>query len=808
MNNFDRNNRIVGGAVFLAALLVYLKTVAPTVSFWDCGEFISCAHIMGVPHPPGAPLHVLIGRLASLLPITSEIAFRINLLSCFSSAFTVLLGYLILVRLVRAWVDVDAWEGQVSVLAGAAVGSLTMGVSSAFWFNSVETEVYSMSMLITLLAFWVALVWMDRADEPGSDRLLLFIAYLFGLGGGVHLQCWLTIPAITLLVLFVVNRGESPGQMWGWIAIPFVAPFVAMWTDRDGDFPVGRLIGSGMMAVALYRIASRRPTLRNWRFWGLAVALVFLGASTYGVPIIRSWSDPIIDMNNPGDFQNFRSYVMREQYGQGFTVPRRGDFLGFQMNIFVKYFLQQFPHWLNIEGTFRRASYDSQADATEVIPFSLLPFALGIGGALWHARRDWRRFLAMLSLFVVMGVGLVVYLNMPDPEPRERDYIFVGAYAVLALWMGVGAAGVVQWFSRAMRDRGIVHAAAPVVMGVALLLLPGVITARNYHDHDRTGNLLAHDYAYNILQTCEKDAILFTNGDNDTYPLWFMQYVKQVRPDIRIVNLSLIKTSWYLKQLRDLSPKVPLNLSDGAIEEILQPRLWESKDVQVAGIIIKAGRVPRVNYPSEMGPVPVVEQGTQIVWRIVEQNQWKRPVYFAITVPESNHAGLTGFFSWEGMAWRVLPQKSAGRGIDVERTRRNLFDVYRFTGLDDPSIYRDDVEDRLLTNYQVIFDSLAITYQQLGLDDQAVETFSRYEKVLPSLSVPMIPVIRNSFCQTLRTSAAHLAQKGQNRKAAEALELVLRFDPEYVFEGLTSDQARSAIQALKEGGAVTPLLSK
>ncbi|OGG55542.1 MAG: hypothetical protein A3F84_29125 [Candidatus Handelsmanbacteria bacterium RIFCSPLOWO2_12_FULL_64_10] len=815
MNHFDRNNRIVGGAIFLAALLIYLKTVAPTVSFWDCGEFIACAYILGVPHPPGAPLHVLVSHLLAFLPVTDEIAFRVNILSCFGSAFTVLFGYLIVVRLLRAWVDVREWSGQVSVLAGGAVGALSMGVSRAFWLNSVEAEVYSLSMMITLLAFWVALLWMDRADEPGGDRLLLLIAYLFGLGGGVHLQCWMTIPAIMLLVLFVVSR-DSPSKLKVWIAIPFIAPFVAIWTVQDMDFPLGRLIGGGMLLAAIFHLASLRPSLRNWRFWGMAVLLFVLGASTYGVPIIRSWANPIIDMNNPGDFQNFQDYVLRKQYGQGFTSPRRGDFWGYQMDIFFKYFVQQFPHWLSVEGIFRRAAYDLRSEMLEKVSFSLIPFAFGIGGALWQARRDWRRFLAMFSLFLIMGVGLVVYLNMPDPEPRERDYIFVGAYSVLALWMGVGAAGVVLWASRVFRERGVGHAAAPVLVGAAMFILPGVMTVRNYHDHDRTGNFLAHDYAYNILQTCERDAILFTNGDNDTYPLWFMQYVKNVRPDVRVVNLSLIKTSWYVRQLRDLEPKVPINLSDEYIENSLQARAWpEPKEVQIAGITIDANRVPTVEYPAmigtEVGRIPVVEQSTWLVWRIVEQNNWRRPVYFAITVPEGNHAGLTSYFSWEGMAWRVTPQKSPAQGesLDVERTRRNLFEVYRFTGLDDPSVYLDDVEQRLLTNYQVIFNALAQTYQQLGQDEKAIETLRSYERFLPSSVVPLQPALKHNFGQLLRLAAGRLSERRRNGEAAEALELVLRFDPDYNFEGLTRAQVQQAIQALKSGGGVaSPLLKR
>ena len=809
MNHFNRNQRIVGVAVFLWALLIYLKTVAPTVSFWDCGEFISCAYILGVPHPPGAPLHILIGRIATLLPTSPEIAFRVNIVSCFCSAFAVLLGYLIVVRLLRAWIDIRNLEGQVTVLTGAAVGALTMAFSSVFWFNSVEAEVYAMSMLITLLAIWIALLWRERAEDPGSDRLLLFIAYLFGLGGGVHLQCLLTIPAIMLLVLFTVSRDSPASKLKIWIAIPFIAPFIAMLTKEDltiGGFSLVRLLGFGLMLAALIHLASLRPSFRNWKFWGLALLLAGLGFSTYGMPIIRSWADPIIDMNNPGNLQNFQDYVLRKQYGQTYAFPRRGDFWGFQMNIFTKYFLQQFPHWsgFSIDGFFRRAIY-VPSSVLERISFSLIPLAVGIGGAIWHARKSWRLFLAMLSLFLIMSLGLVIYLNMPDPEPREREYIFVGAYCVFALWIGMGAAGIVFWGTRTLREAGFHRTWVPILISVAMFVLPVVMMAENYHEKDRTGNFLAHDYASNILETCEKDAIIFTNGDNDTYPLWFMQYVKGFRRDIRVVNLSLIKTDWYIRQLRDLEPRVPINLSDQYIENNFQAKTWiEPSDVTLAGITIDAKEVPIANYPAVVGgqvrSIPVVEQHTWMIWRIVEQIKWNRPIYFALTVPESNHAGLTPFFSWEGMAWRLTKQKTPRSGrFDHEQTVHNLSRVYRYTGLNDPTIYKDPVDLRLLTNYQVIFQTLARRYQELGQDEKTFEILKHYVKVLPPSVIPVPPSLKREFTRILHVVAGQLTKIGLNENAAEALKMALQFDPDYDFNGITREHLMEAIQLLESG---------
>ena len=167
----------------------------------------------------------------------------------------------------------------------------------------------------------------------------------------------------------------------------------------------------------------------------------------------------------------------------------------------------------------------------------------------------------VLALFFLTGVAIVIYLNQPDPQPRERDYVFVGSFFAFAIWIGMGITAILEWIEEAMRGKkqmimvlSIAIIAAFTVMGPVNLL------AYNYKDHDRTGNYVAYDYSYNILQTCEPNAIVFTNGDNDTFPLWFLQYVYNIRPDVRVVNLSLLNTPWYIKQLKHQGPQKYLSV--------------------------------------------------------------------------------------------------------------------------------------------------------------------------------------------------------------------------------------------------------
>ena len=208
MNAFAQRNAIVAILVFFVTTVVYLSTLAPTVAFWDCGEFITTSYRLGVPHPPGAPFYTLLGRIFSMLPF-GEIAFRVNLLSAATGIATVVLIYLCTVRLLSTWLDRENAARQIAIMVGGVVAALSTAFSFSFWNNAIEAEVYGLSMCITLLAVWAALRWDDAHKDHNSDRLLIFIAYLFGLGAGVHLQCLLTIPGI-LILLFTDLMEDRP----------------------------------------------------------------------------------------------------------------------------------------------------------------------------------------------------------------------------------------------------------------------------------------------------------------------------------------------------------------------------------------------------------------------------------------------------------------------------------------------------------------------------------------------------------------------------------------------------------------------
>lgn len=757
MNEFGQRNKIVAGLVFFFTTIIYLSTLAPTVAFWDCGEFITTAYTLGIPHPPGAPFYTLLGRIFSMLPF-GEIAFRVNLLSAAAGIATVVFIYLCTVRLLCTWLDRENTVHQIAILVGGVVASLSTAFSFSFWNNAIEAEVYGLSMCITMLAVWVALRWDDAHKDHNSDRLLLFIAYLFGLGAGVHLQCLLTIPGI-LILLFTDLMEDRPLKHQVLVVVGLTLyPFLSI------VFPIG--VAALLTGAVVIGLLILRPEWRTPQFWLLGVIIGALGFSTYFALFIRSGLNPMIDMNDPETWENFKAFMGRQQYGIHLVFPRRAEPWAFQFNIFIKYFLQQFPFFDGISAYFRRA-VDVYMGRYEIIHFSLITLALGIGGAVYHLRKDWKRFASLFAMFALMGVGLVLYLNMPDPEPREREYIFVGAYTFFGIWMGIGAAGLIA---------EVKNKSLAVLVAALMLLVPSGILVKNYHVHDRTGDFVPYDYAYNIMATCDENAILFTNGDNDTYPLWFLQGVEGVRNDIQIVNLSLIKTSWYIKQLKRLG--VEVGLEDDEIEGLLGAYPWDyDRGIEVAGLKLEAGDLPIMEYPTGRGreTVSVLEPHTLMIWRIVKYNWEKRPIYFAVTVPDINMAGLKPYLSMEGMGYKLV--KSRGyEQFEEEKIKRNLLEVYRYTGVADSTVHKDPVARRLLGNYLILFDGLVRAYIRQGMHREAYEVLMEVEKRVPPYALDF-PETWQLVGAHYRDIALYFYESGDVTRAVSALENLLRLGP-------------------------------
>jgi hypothetical protein len=707
----DKIHRWIGVGVFMLTLGVYIKTMAPAVSFWDCGEFIATSYILGVPHPPGSPLYVLLGRVFSIMPI-ADVAARITFMSALSSALAVWCVYLSTLALGRRALGGHSLKPfgdnrDIGLIAGSVVAALLLAFSYTQWFNATEAEVYGYSIFFTSFGLWLILYWEGTGHGMQNDRWLLFIAYLFGLGGGLHMLCLLTLPTLAILAWFADEKlRRLVLQLIGFAVFAILAMAII------GSGAASKLVVLAGLVGLLYHLYN---TDRRACYLLLGIVVLFaLGYSTYTALYIRSGLNPSIDENNPENWRAFLAFVNREQYGSesmllSMLKPRADRAYQF-WDQQMKYFFQQFPFpVLERVVTFQKAT-GSEAHPVWI---SLVPYALGLVGLCWQAKRDWRRFAALMTLFIIMGFGLSLYLNMPNPQPRERHYVFGGMYLAYALWIGLGWIAVVEWIRQRLPNR---RATAIAVAAVGILLPVGTF-AKLYHLQDRTGDYIAYDYAYNILQTCEPNSILFTNGDNDTFPLWYLQEVEGMRPDVRVVNLSLLNTNWYIKQLRDREPKVDIQLSDNYIDSVLT-------DTQMVDLYKRLWREPKVppEYKQLGLDIEIEAQPGHDLLRvqdlmvigIVYWNQWKKPINFAITIPGGNHVGLGPYMRMMGMTTKVMPNRDPGS--DIEMMEHNLYEVYQFRGLTDPHVYKDENSRRLLGNYRACVLHLAQLYSEEGRD--------------------------------------------------------------------------------------------
>lgn len=803
-------NKYVAGFVFLGTLAVYIKTLADTVVFWDVGEFISAAYLLQVPHPPGSPFFLLLAKIFGFLPFYSDPAVRIHFFSALTSALTVMFLYLSLVKLIILWRPrtEDLWN-KVSLYTSAAIGAFSLSFSATFWFNAVEAEVYGISMLFVSLVAWLSLRWNERADSPNHQRYIFLIAYLIGLSLGVHLLALLVIFPFLIIVFF--KRFEFSIRNYIIFGIIAIAIFAVVYPGivkilpslLDGKYTFGSgkesesilwtMIPIAAIVAAIYgvwySIQHKKEMLNLASF---SFLLIILGYSTYTMVIIRANANPPMNENDPSTLEKLVSYLNREQYGdspirqrrhsqepqhQGIYTNYKSDFdyfLRYQMDeMFLRYFLWQYA---GREGDFQGAGVNWKQ-------LWGIPLIIGLFGFYYHWKKDRVMWWVFFNFFLLMGFIMAVYFNMQNPQPRERDYFYVGAFFVFSIWIGIGALGILDSIREAIKNEQLQKYVGMAALALAVLFVPVNMLYTNYKASDRSGDYVAWDYSYNLLQSCEPDAILFTNGDNDTFPLWYLQDVEGVRRDIRIVNLSLVNTSWYIKQLKHQEPhgakKVAISLSDQEIEQI-GPMQWEPREMIIpvppevmreyqeysdrpkqpaikGDTSVKAGELRFVlpntmQFPQPGGQVIKAIRAQDIMaFDIIRSNNWQRPIYMAVTSGPDSKIGLDRYFRMDGLAMKLIPYQTPNEDgvIDPKILGANLLNEpaepnknfqrgYRFRGLKDSTVHYDENVIRLAMNYRNAFMRLALYYLNTVRDNaKAIETLDSMMIKLPPNALPM-----------------------------------------------------------------------
>jgi len=971
MRTFKFYNTVVGWGIFVVAAIVYLMTIEPTASFWDCGEFITTAYRLEVGHPPGAPLFMILGRIFTMLAFsTSKIPVMVNVMSALASAFTILFLFWSITHLAKKIIGTNKGETLpelIAIIGAGAVGALAYTFSDTFWFSAVEGEVYGTSSLFTALVFWAILKWENEADEPFANRWLVLISYLIGLSIGVHLLNLLAIPAIVFVYYFRKYQVSRNGILAAsgislvllatliWVVIPGLV-VAASWFELLFVNGIGLPYNSGVIiyAIALTGAVSygivytyrHKKVVANTIL--ICLAVIVVGYSSYAMTVIRSSANPPMDQNNPDNVFSLLTYLNRDQYGsrplgygQYYNAPLDSKDPYIQGNpsyirkngryeiaeykqipnydsqfctIFPRMYsstpdhIQEYKNWANIKGTpvqainrqgepetlmkptfgenlqfffsyqvgfmylryflwnFSGRQNDLQGsggilsgnwitginfldsirlgDQNHLPPtlgenraknaYYMLPFILGLLGMFFQyqaGKKGKQDFTVVMLLFFMTGLAIVVYLNQDPLQPRERDYAYAGSFYAFAIWIGLGVLAVYDLLKRWSPAKISAIAATTI----SLFAVPLLMAEQNWDDHDRSGRYTARDFGGNYLQTCAPNAIIFTNGDNDTFPLWYAQEVEGIRTDVRVCNLSYLQTDWYIEQMKrkyyDSDPlpikftddqvvqgtrdvvyvldqlKRPINLnealefirSDDPASKLTQAdnasflpskQLYYPVDKKA---VLATGTVAAkddslivdkldINFPEKN----YLSKDEMIILDIINNNKWKRPIYFAVTVGRDKYLNLQEYFQAEGFAYRLVPIKTKVKDQQIGRVESkvmydNIINKFKWGNMNDPKVYLDENNIRMSANVRNNFVRLADQLIVEGKTDSAVAVLDRCNELVPNKKVPY-----NYF----------------NLLMAEAHYKAAQFDMKRMGKERTSMEVNTLPAAVKKGNEV------
>jgi hypothetical protein len=670
----------IAGVVGLVVLVLYAATLAPTTAMWDASEYITAAYILGIPHPPGNPLFVLLGRVASLLPFGS-VAVRVNLLAAFCSAMSAAIWFLVAERVLVAWSNIR-WTRLVAAVTAAILGATTFTV----WNQSVVNEkVYTVSLAFFAIVSWLTVRWCDDPDGPVADRLLVMIAYLIGLGYCNH--------------------------------------------------PAGLLVAP---AVAVAVIVRRPATLMRWRLLLAGVLAMGLGLTPFMVEPIRAAWHPALNEGEPTGCTDkigfsctfshetavrLMANVNRDQYGKPDLSVRQAPFSA-QMGMWWLYFKWQ---WLR----------DSRgASPVMQLALAVVFLALGIYGGVTHWRYEKPSFWFFGPLVLTVTVALVYYMNFkygssqaPElsgvpREVRDRDYFYLWSFSTWSVWAALGLAALWKYIA----ERIDAPEARRWLVASPILLMGAIPFIGNWTDASRAKETTTREWAHDLLNSVEPYAILVTLGDNDTFPLWYAQEVEGIRKDVTVAVTSLLSTDWYPRGLlrrpttpydaangpaayRTLNVPVPtkpiMSLSIDQLNAI--PEYVDVREPQV----FQAGAMRAVVDPRRL-EYGVPTRGDLIVLQFIKDNINSRPVYIARTSGGYVQAlGLEPYALVQGLAVKIMPVAVAatpdtliapGAGyIDVKRT----IDLWNGYGVPKAVIQRGDWVDRPSVGIPALYISTA-----------------------------------------------------------------------------------------------------
>ena len=558
-------------AAIAAALifLLYLITLSPSTAMWDTSEYIAAAFTFGLPHPPGNPLFVLLGRVFSILPIAPNVAMRINILAALCSAISAGMWFLITERVLVSWLP-KRWQR----IAGGALAAFIGATAFTVWAQSVVNEkVYTESLLGMALTAWLTVRWCDDPEGPKADRLLIIIAYLSGLGYANHMAGFLAVPAVAVAVLIRRWRSifglmeTSIGSTIAYTIMTLLGSiFIAL------AFGVKGIAGLAVVFAIGGVVWSKTLTLRRFPLIVALTGALGFGLTPFLTQPVRAAHFPRI---NEGEvtgcamklaanctftqqtYHRFMYNFDRGQYGKPELTDRQASFPA-QVGMWWLYFKWQ---WL-------RDPDGQYAGAQAALAWIFLMLG-GLGGYV-HWKRDRRSFAFFGPLIASVTLLLIIYMNFkygysqsPElgdsvaREVRDRDYFYLWSFSAWSVWVAlgliyvwekvaemIGSDPVTRGMETINEPRRASWIAASPLMAIAIVPI-----FANWSAASRHGQTDTRDFAHDLLDSVEPYGVLITVGDNDTFPLWYAQEVEGIRRDVTVLCTSLLNTDWYTRQM-------------------------------------------------------------------------------------------------------------------------------------------------------------------------------------------------------------------------------------------------------------------
>jgi Protein of unknown function (DUF2723) len=704
--------------------LLYLVTLAPSTAMWDTSEYISAAYDFGLPHPPGNPLFVILGRFFAILPIAPNVAMRINILAALCSAGAAGMWFLITERVLVGWLP-ERWQRIVGGSLAALIGATAFTV----WAQSVINEkVYTVSLFGLALVSWLIVRWCDDPDGPRADRLLVLIAYLSGLGYAIHMAGFLALPAVAVAVII-----RRPRALVRWKLLLAIA---------------------GALALGMTPFLTQ--PLRAAHFPGINEGEPTGCATQIGVGCTFS----------KATYDRFMYNFNRGQYGKPALSDRQAPFVA-QIDMWWLYF-----RWQWLRDPLGRFPGFQRMLAT------LLLLLGGLGGYV-HWKRDRRSFSYFGPLMLTVTLGLVYYMNFrygssqsPElgdtvaREVRDRDYFYLWSFSAWSVWAALGLVYVWETIA-ALVGSGKVQLGNETfdlprrrswLLATPVLAVVFIPLFANWQSASRAGQTDTADFAADLLNSVEPYGILITSGDNDTFPLWYAQEVEGIRRDVIVACLSLLNTDWYTRQLlrRPIyeydSLRGPAIYRGKAWKKPSGPPLnltMEEADAVPAVIALSVPQtfrkegtdiVARIN-PRSFGDFSGLERADLFVLYMIRDGYPQRPFFFSRTSGAyAEEMGFAPYTLTVGLARKLMPAMpkagigivpSAGEGWFDAQTTRALWETVFMA----PSSLakRDLWVDRPSAGIPFLYVrtgwELSAALEQLGLKGEAARIRSQAERI-------------------------------------------------------------------------------